>query len=389
LAKEPIRKVVLSDGKTIRYRLVVDIGTDPETGKRKQYTGTFDKLKEAQAKLAEIRHERNTGMFVAPSKKTLAEYLEVWYTGHCRGLEEGTRYAYRQAMRAPIERLGHRELQTIEKADIEELVEWMQAQGRMRGRERRGDGLGPRSVQSAHSVLKMALDMAVAERKIGYNPARLVKPPKLPKSSKVPWTADEVRTFLDAIKGERLYAVMFLALMGLRPEEVCGLKWPKVDLDRGTVTIDWARTLVGGKPVEKETKSDAGERPLPLPTAPWNALRTLKARQAVEKLAAGKAYAVSEDGGYVLCDEIGRPMNIKMLRYRYNKLIESAGVRLVTLYDARHACLTYLAVSGVPDVVVSAWAGHADLAFTKRRYVHPNPEDLAAGRDALDRLFGT
>jgi hypothetical protein len=50
--------------------------------------------------------------------------------------------------------------------------------------------------------------------------------------------------------------------------------------------------------------------------------------------------------------------------------------------------LTYLAVSGVPDVVVSAWAGHSDLSFTKRTYIHPNAEDLNAGRDALDRLFG-
>ena len=52
------------------------------------------------------------------------------------------------------------------------------------------------------------------------------------------------------------------------------------------------------------------------------------------------------------------------------------GIRRTRLYDARHACLTFLATSGVPDVVVSAWAGHADLSFTKRTYIHPNPEHL-------------
>jgi hypothetical protein len=39
--KEPIRKITLKDG-TVRYRLVVDIGTD-EHGKRKQITRTSSK----------------------------------------------------------------------------------------------------------------------------------------------------------------------------------------------------------------------------------------------------------------------------------------------------------------------------------------------------------
>ena len=64
------------------------------------------------------------------------------------------------------------------------------------------------------------------------------------------------------------------------------------------------------------------------------------------------------------------------------------GVRKTRLYDARHAALTFLATSGVPDVVVSAWAGHADLSFTKRTYVHPNAEHLREASDALARLFG-
>ena len=66
----------------------------------------------------------------------------------------------------------------------------------------------------------------------------------------------------------------------------------------------------------------------------------------------------------------------------------AAEVRKVRLYDARHACLTYLATSGVPDVVVSAWAGHADLSFTKRVYVHPKSEHLQPASDALARLLG-
>lgn len=38
------KKVVLADG-TVRYRVVFDAGRDPETGKRRQLTRTFGKLK--------------------------------------------------------------------------------------------------------------------------------------------------------------------------------------------------------------------------------------------------------------------------------------------------------------------------------------------------------
>jgi integrase len=60
----------------------------------------------------------------------------------------------------------------------------------------------------------------------------------------------------------------------------------------------------------------------------------------------------------------------------------------VRLYGARHACLTFLAASGVSDVVVSARAGHAELSLAKRVYVHPTAEHLWKASDALARLLG-
>jgi hypothetical protein len=47
-----------------------------------------------------------------------------------------------------------------------------------------------------------------------------------------------------------------------------------------------------------------------------------------------------------------------------------------------------MANNGVPDTVVSAWAGHADLSFTKRTYVHPDPESLRAGSKKRKKLLG-
>jgi integrase len=81
-----------------------------------------------------------------------------------------------------------------------------------------------------------------------------------------------------------------------------------------------------------------------------------------------------------------QPLKTDQFRRRLYKLMAIAGVRKVTPYDMRHSCLTYLAPNGVPDVVVSAWAGHADLSLAKRVCVHPDETHLAPAATALNAL---
>ncbi|WP_307835273.1 tyrosine-type recombinase/integrase [Streptomyces adelaidensis] len=137
--------------------------------------------------------------------------------------------------------------------------------------------------------------------------------------------------------------------------------------------------------VEKQPKTHSGKRVSPLPKPVHAALQTFATRQDQEKARAGETY---EDSGYVVVDELGRPFKTDKLRREAQKLMGAAGVRRVRLYDARHACPSWMANNGVPDTVVSAWAGHSDLSFTKRVYVHPDPQSLKAGSEKLSELPG-
>ncbi|MEU7153245.1 tyrosine-type recombinase/integrase, partial [Streptomyces sp. NPDC045456] len=132
-------------------------------------------------------------------------------------------------------------------------------------------------------------------------------------------------------------------------------------------------------------KTVSGERALPLPKWPWEALKRFRAQQAREKLAAGAGYT---DTGYVVVDELGLALNTRHLREHAYRLMEELGLRRVRLYDARHSCLTYLAVNGVPDIVLAAWAGHTNANFTKRKYVHVAPEDMRGAAAAWDTFHG-
>lgn len=174
--------------------------------------------------------------------------------------------------------------------------------------------------------------------------------------------------------------------MGLRPAEVSGLRWNDVDFEAGTLSIANTRTLIGNaRVIEKDTKSEAGERTLPLPDPVRLALLNFKVLQAAEAATAGDGYT---SGAYVFVDPHGMPMNGRLLREHAYTLMAELELRKVRLYDARHSCLTFLAVNGVPDTILAAWAGHTNANFTKRIYVHPTATDMHAAVVHLNALLG-
>jgi integrase len=385
---DPIKKITLSGGR-VRYRFVLDVGRD-EDGRRKQLTKTYDTKKEARAEYARIKHEVDGGRFVAPTGLTVNKLLDLYELSEMIDVEKATALNTTDALKPVRRQYGSRPAQELTEENVNDLVSWMLTSGRRRG-GKAGTGLSVRTVQLTLTRLKAALVFGVRRKLLTHNVAEYTKIPREARNKaaavaekRKPWVQAEVTTFLAAIRHVRLYAVVLLLLMGLRPAEVCGLRWADVDLVTGRLHVRSTRTIVGREVEEKGPKSENGRRGLPLPKLAVTALMALRKRQAREQLKAGDGYAAS---GYVLVDEAGLPWRTDKLRREVYRLMKVAAVRKVRPYDARHACLTYLATSGVADVVVSAWAGHADLSFTKRVYVHPDIEHLQAAADQLDKLL--
>lgn len=378
------KRITLADG-TVRYRIVVDAGRDPETGKRRQLTHTFDRQREALAELARVRNERNKGTFVAPSKLTLNVMLDGWLKSATFEKEAGTASNYAHALRPARERLGERLVQSITREDIEDLRNWMLTSGRKRG-GKPGTGLGPRSVRLTLSRLSSAFDQALDDQRVTRNPCARVRRPKMTPGTKTSWSADEARKFLAEAASDRLHAAWLMAMYGGRREELCGARWEEdIDLAAGTWTIATVRVVVDGKVIVKEApKSERGARTLPLPADLVAALTALHKRQAAEKLAAGEAYSAS---GYVVVDELGEAVNPEWVSDEFGRVRERAGLRRITLHEARHTASSLMEKAGVPDSIRAAWCGHT-VEVNKATYVHALPEDLAAARDALSRLYG-
>lgn len=381
-----IKRIELPSGK-VRYRFVIDIGRD-EKGKRKQLTVTRNTKTQAKEELARIRHQNSAGTLIAPSKLTVSEWLDEWLERKARDVELTTIRTYRLALVHVREKLGHIKLQDLTEDHVEEFVDWLLTSARRKG-GKVGTGLRPSTIDGILTRLREALGRAVVRKLVSANVALYVKVPLQAKKDdrrnnkrEKPWTVAEVQAFIRGIESDRLYAPLLLSLMGLRPAEVCGIRWSDVDLKLGTLETANTRTMVGNKSVlEKDTKTEAGERVLPLPPKAWDALKKYKAMQAKDRLSAGTAYTAT---GYVAVDEIGMPLNTRHLRERAYRLMASLGLRKVRLYDARHSCLSYLAVNGVSDVILAKWAGHTNAAFTKAKYVHVDVEDMRPAASAWD-----
>lgn len=145
---DPIKKVALRNG-TVRYRFVVDVGTDPATGKRKQLTVTKDIKKEAVAEYGRIQHQKSTGTYVAPSKVTVADPIDMWLKAATRDVERATKRSYEDAMRYVRTHLGHVALQQLTEEHIEGLIDWMLTSARRRGaRSARASVCGLRHLRS-------------------------------------------------------------------------------------------------------------------------------------------------------------------------------------------------------------------------------------------------
>lgn len=153
----------------------------------------------------------------------------------------------------------------------------------------KSNGLSAGTVKYIHSLVLQALDQAVKEKLIAYNPASSdsVKLPKREKPEIQPMFTEQAKSFLQAIKEDYLYPVFLTGLStGLRRGELLGLKWSDIDFQAKTASIKRSLVLVNNKPVLQESvKTKGSKRVVSLTDDCLTELTRLKERQKEEKVA--------------------------------------------------------------------------------------------------------
>lgn len=136
------------------------------------------------------------------------------------------------------------------------------------------DGYVSETVARIHNSLKRHLADAV---ELGYIPkspfTRSARPPRVEHKEKNALddaTRKRLLSLLEYMGDTRFTLAVRLGLGArLRNEEVVGLHWEDVDLDRVYLHIRRALASVGGKSLEKGPKTQAGRRDIPIDKDTW------------------------------------------------------------------------------------------------------------------------
>ena len=248
-----------------------------------------------------------------------------------------------------------------------------------------------RTIKDVRAVLRSALASAKREELVERNVAELVTAPKQRSRKVVPWTSEEARHFLESARsdGDPLYAAYVLVLvLGMRKGEVLGLRWDAIDTDAGELMVDHQLQRVRRELLYRETKTEASDDSLPLPDIVTAALTLRRAEQEAARAAAGEAWRefFDDDGKaitLVFTGRYGTPIDPRTLNRAFTARCDAAGVRRMTVHDARRTCATLLVDLDVHPRVIMRILRHADQSVTMKIYAKASSDKT---RDALRRL---
>lgn len=211
---------------------------------------------------------------------------------------------------------------------------------------RGGRPLSTKTVANVAGVVHKALADAVRRGRLKRNPADAVSPPTARRADTSWWSVTELRTFLEHVVDDELYAAWLLIVTtGARTDEVAGLTWDDLDLDAGWMRVDWILGHVGHALTWKpRPKSRAGERTMALDPATVAALREHRRRQLEARMHAGPAWQETftdwqglSRTGLVWTFGDGSPIHPKTFYTRFLKHAATAGLPRIRLHDVRHS----------------------------------------------------
>ncbi|OMD42778.1 site-specific integrase [Paenibacillus borealis] len=342
-----------------KYRITKELGKD-NNGKRLREYSYASTEAEAKKLLAEFEYNQQRNSLVQPSSITVLDFLEHWMENYVKyNCEETTAYGYRNIIYkhvAPY--LGEIQLQKLQPTHIQQYYKHLMDE----------KGLSPNTVHKHHANLRKALDYGLKQQFLYRNVADAVSLPRKRTFEGKSYTKEQLNELLKKLKDSKIELPINLSVfLGLRREEVVGLKWKWIDLQNRKLQIQEVRTSAGKNVIIKTPKTDKSRRTLFLGDELYELLLRTQVRQSELKKALGKEY---EDSGYVVTRDDGKPYRVNSLTEQFKDFLEKNNLPRIRLHDLRHSFASVLYDEGVDLLAISQALGHSDIGTTSRIYTH-------------------
>ncbi len=341
------------------YYLYMDLGRDEEGRRIRQY-GTYPTLSATRRAKNQFLMKKAQGALVRPVHMSLDQWLDTWMQEVViPNRAETTAYGYRKIIDNHLSpALGNIPLQDLSPNDLQHYYAMLMQK----------KGLSPNTVRRHHDLLSAALHAAIRQDLISRCPTERVEPPHVVYKETRFYTAENLKKLYQLVEGHWLETVVHLAgSLGLRREEICGLRWNSVDFQARKIHIREARTAAGAKVIDKETKNRSSTRVLHMGDDIYHLLRQERRRQNEKRLSMGADWPNS---GMVAVDKRGKPFSPNSLSMSFTRFIRNSGLPPLTLHGLRHTFATVASTQGAPLFDIGKALGHSTPATTGKIYTH-------------------
>jgi integrase len=263
---------------------------------------------------------------------------------------------------------GNRALSSLSPSDIRLFVSSME-----------DAKLAPRTVRSHYGVLRALLNAAVVEDLIAVTPCRGIRLPEVRKTAKPIASVEDVVRLAIAVPTEYAPAI-YLAALGLRMQEVCGLKVKGIDFLRRILTVELTVNEVEGKVVYGEGKTLSAARTFHVPSSTIDML--------AEHL---RRTGRTDPEAFVLQSPDGGPMRPSNFRERvYKPALKAAGLPMaLTPHRLRHSAGDHMRENGEDLQTIQKRLGHASIRTTADIYGTLNVVVDKAAAERLDAMYSS
>ena len=344
------------------YRFYID-------GKRYSVCGSTPK--ECKDKEYEKRNQIKQGTYKKSKVLTVSEYMERWLDSRDGIVVSATLRTYRKLAsrmnRQQIDKAGHVfgniKLTELETENVRQLQKSLLK-----------DGLQTRTVNDSISLLKHALETALNERIISWNPAKAVerlKRTEEPARDNIhrALTREEVDTFLSAARESWYYRLyVFLLYTGMRIGEASALAIQDITETHINIFKTVTRTEIGYI-IAEQTKTDAGRRTIDTRPEAWNAV--IDQRRINEMLYGGKVISMTKPiftlpkGGTIRPDRVNSDIK---------RICKKTAIEYFTCHAFRATFTSRCIAAGVPVKILMEVLGHTDVQMTLGLYGHGEEE---------------
>ena len=360
------------------WSYILDIGIDPETGKRKQKKkGGFKTKKAATLAAAIVMQELDQGTFVQESDITFEKFGEEWLVRYAKGtVKESTVRVRKHEIGRLLTYLAQIKIKNITRKRYQDALNELKEQG-----------LARTTIEGIHVTGRMIFKNAIKDELIKKDPSEYAIVPRTVKTVEELEAEDEIvkylekdelSVFLNMAKNKGLdkdYPVfLLLAYTGMRVGEMCALKWKDIDFVEGTVNI--TKTYYNPTNNVKmykllPPKTITSKRKISIDEV---VLEELKKHKAKQNIAIMEKRNIYYDHDFVFTKQakyLGYPEIIKTIEYRMHRLLRIAKLNVaLTPHSLRHTHTSLLAEAEVSLPEIMERLGHKDDKTTKQVYMH-------------------